>query len=61
MGIVGAAAVIGMMEAILPQSGKTQNYMRLITALCLLCLVIRPLGEAMESLPDLFGEVSESL
>jgi hypothetical protein len=59
MGIVGAAAVIGIMDAMIPQNGKTKGYMRLVAALCLLCLVVRPLGDVMESLPSLMGSVGE--
>lgn len=59
MGIVGAAAVIGIMNAMIPQGGKTKGYMRLVAALCLLCLVVRPLGDVMESLPSLMGSVGE--
>ena len=61
MGIIGAAAVIGIMEGILPQNGKTKQYMRLITGLCLLCLVIKPLGSVLEALPTLFAQATEDL
>lgn len=55
-GIIGAAAVIGVMESILPKGGKTKQYMKLITALCLLCLVIKPVGAFLDALPDLLEE-----
>ena len=61
LGIIGAAAVIGIMESILPQNGKTKQYMRLITGLCLLCLVIKPLGTVLDALPTLFSEATENL
>ena len=59
MGIIGASAVIGIMDAMVPQNGKTKSYMRLIMALCLLCLVVRPLGNAMASIPAIFGSMIE--
>ena len=55
-GIIGAAAVIGVMESILPKSGRTRQYVRLITALCLLCLVVKPIGSFLESLPALLED-----
>ncbi len=54
MGIVGAAAVIGVMEGLLPAGGKNRIYMRLVTGLCLLCLVVRPLSTVAEALPSFF-------
>ncbi len=60
-GIIGAAAVIGVMESILPKGGKTKQYMKLITALCLLCLVIKPVGSFLDALPDLLAEGFEEL
>ena len=61
LGIIGAAAVIGIMENIVPQNGKTKSYMRLITALCLLCLVAKPLGSVLDSLPALFADATEQI
>ena len=61
LGIIGAAAVIGIMENIVPQNGKTKSYMRLITALCLLCLVVKPLGSVLDSLPALFAGATEQI
>lgn len=60
-GIIGAAAVIGIMENLVPQNGKTKNYMRLVTALCLLCLVIKPLSAVAQTLPALFSDAVEEL
>lgn len=60
LGIVGASAVIGIMEAILPKNSKTRLYVKLITSLCLLCLVIRPVGTVLRDLPDLLlGKIEE--
>ena len=61
LGIIGAAAVIGIMENIVPQNGKTKSYMRLITALCLLCLVVKPLGSMLDSLPALVADATEQI
>lgn len=57
-GIIGAAAVIGVMESVLPKGGKTKQYMKLITSLCLLCLVIKPVGAFLDALP---GHLSKGL
>lgn len=51
-GIVGATAVIGVMESLLPKGSKTGAYMKLITSLCLLCLIIKPMGAFLDALPD---------
>ena len=51
-GIVGAAAVIGVMESILPKSNKAGAYLKLVTSLCLLCLVLRPVGAFLDALPS---------
>lgn len=59
-GIVGAAAVIGIMESILPKGGKTGAYMKLITSLCLLCLVVKPAGAVLRDLPDLLAGKAEA-
>ena len=59
-GIVGAAAVIGIMESILPRGGKTGAYMKLITSLCLLCLVVKPVGAVLRDLPDLLAGKTEA-
>ena len=60
-GIIGAAAVIGILESILPKGGRTRQYIRMITALCLLCIVIKPVGSFLETLPSLLQDGMESL
>ena len=60
-GIIGAAAVIGVMEGILPKGGRTRQYIRVITALCLLCIVIKPVGSFLEVLSSLLQDGMESL
>lgn len=60
-GIIGAAAVIGILESILPKGGKTAQYMKLITALCLLCLVIKPIGAVLDGLPDRLFDSMEGI
>ena len=60
MGLVGAAAIIGIMENLLPSGAKTAPYIKLIAGLCLLCLAIRPISSALDSLPRLItGRVEE--
>lgn len=49
-GIIGTAAVIGTLESILPRTGKTRPYVRLVAALCLLCVIARPLGDFLSTL-----------
>ena len=60
LGIIGAAAVIGIVETIAPHNGKTAGYMRLIAALCLLCVVIKPLGSAVTQIPELFEKMTDA-
>ena len=60
-GIIGAAAVIGVMESVLPKGGRTRQYMRLITALCLLCLVVKPIGTFLDALPALLSQSMEGI
>jgi len=60
IGLLGAAAVIGIMENLLPPGAKTAAYIKLIAALCLLCLAIRPVASALDSLPKIVtGRVEE--
>ena len=59
MGIVGAAAVAGIAEHIAPQEGRLRGAVRLLSALCILCLVITPAKGVLEALPDLFADLSE--
>lgn len=60
-GIIGTAAVIGTLESLLPRSGKTRPYVRLVAALCLLCVIARPLGDFLSSLSGWLEEDLTSL
>ena len=51
-GIIVAAAVVGMAEALLPSGKKTRQYVRLMAALCLLCLALRPVSTFLSVLPE---------
>lgn len=51
-GIIGTAAVIGALESLLPKTGKTRPYVRLVAALCLLCVIVRPVGGFLSTLSD---------
>ena len=60
MGLVGAAAIIGIAENLLPSGAKSTPYIKLIAGLCLLCLAIGPVSMALDSLPELVtGRVEE--
>ena len=61
LGIIGAAAVIGIVESIAPHNAKTAGYMKLITSLCLLCVVIKPLSGAVTQIPALFEKMTEAV
>ena len=61
LGLVGAAAVMGIVESLVPQNGKTKHYVRLITALCMICLIVKPMTEMAEVLPDFFAEAIEGV
>ena len=56
LGLVGAAAVVGIVESLVPPNAKTKRYVQLVTALCMVCLIVKPLASVASVLPDFFTE-----
>ena len=57
-GIVVSAAVFGLLGRLIPWE-KTGRDVKLLTSLCLLCLLIKPVGAAISAVPELFSQMSE--
>lgn len=57
-GIVVSAAVFGLVGRLIPW-GKTGRDVKLLASLCMLCLMIRPVGEAISAVPELLSQMSE--
>ncbi len=54
MKVIGMAILIGISEQFLPPNIKMRSYVRLFGSLCLLLILIAPLGNVMTAMPDLF-------
>ncbi len=63
MKVIGMAILVGLSEQFLPPNTKMRSYVRLFGSLCLLLLLIAPIGKITD-LPNLFEgfevEISES-
>lgn len=51
--VVGMSLVLGLSEQLVP-TAKSRGYVRLVGALCLLAILVAPLGRALDELPALF-------
>ncbi len=58
LSVVGAAFCVGLLEELLPSELGSKVYLRLLTGLCLLAIMIAPVGRFLEGMYDLFGELS---
>ncbi len=58
--VIGMSLVIGLSEQLVP-SGKSRGYVRLVGALCLLCLLAAPVGQVLRELPSLLESGVEKL
>ena len=56
--VVGAAFCVGLLEELLPGECGSKTYVRFLTGLCLLAILIAPVGRLLASLPDALGELS---
>ncbi len=56
--VVGAAFCVGLLEELLPGECGSKAYVRFLTGLCLLAVLIAPVGRFLASLPDALGELS---
>lgn len=54
MNVVGAAILAGLADQLLPEKGKARAYVRFLGGLCLLLVMVAPLGKVLSSLPSLF-------
>ncbi len=55
--VIGVALCVGLLEELLPGESQSRAYIRLLTALCILAVMIAPLGRFLSSLPSLFEEL----
>lgn len=58
LSVVGAAFCVGLLEELLPSEFGTKVYLRLLTGLCLLAILIAPVGKCLSGVAELFGELS---
>lgn len=56
MNVVGVAILSGLADQILPEKGKLRAHVRLLCGLCLLLVMVAPLGKVLSSLPSLFED-----
>lgn len=56
MSVVGVAILAGVTDQLLPEKGKLREHVRLLLGLCLILVMIAPLGRALVTLPDLFDD-----
>ena len=54
MNVVGVAILAGVIDQLLPEKGRLRGQVRLLCGLCLLLVMIAPIGRALAALPDLF-------
>lgn len=58
LGVVGVAFCVGLLEELLPGEYGSKAYVRLLTGLCLLAVMIAPVGRFLRALPDIFADLS---
>ena len=58
VGVVGAAFCVGLLEELLPSEWGSKIYLRLLTGLCLLAILLAPVGRCLGGLSDLFSSLS---
>lgn len=58
LSVVGAAFCVGLLEELLPSELGSKAYLRLLTGLCLLAIMIAPVGRCFDGISELFGELS---
>lgn len=60
VGVIGVALCVGILEEILPGGSGNRAYLRLLTGLCILAVMVAPLGALLGSLPGLLEDISIS-
>ena len=58
LSVVGAAFCVGLLEELLPSEFGTKVYLRLLTGLCLLAIMLAPVGRCLAGVTELLGELS---
>ncbi len=58
LNVVGVAFCVGILEELLPDGYGSKAYIRLLTGLCLLLVMLAPVGSLLRALPDVFSEYS---
>ena len=56
LNVVGVALAVGILEELLPNEYGSKVYVRLLTGLCLLLVMLAPVGSLLRALPDMFSE-----
>ncbi|MBE6662382.1 MAG: hypothetical protein E7606_03760 [Ruminococcaceae bacterium] len=56
LNVVCVAFCVGLLEEILPAEYGAKAYVRLLTGLCLLLVMLSPVGKLLEALPDALDE-----
>lgn len=56
MNVVGVAILAGVVDQLLSEKGKLRGQVRLLCGLCLLLVMIAPIGRALAALPNLFED-----
>jgi hypothetical protein len=59
LSVVSAAFCVGLLEELVPNEFGTKVYLRLLTGLCILAVMIAPMGRLLSSVEDLFFEIVE--
>ena len=59
LSVVGVALCVGILEELLPSSYGSKAYVRLLTGLCLLAVLIAPVGKWLGAIPDALSELEK--
>ena len=59
LSVVGVALCVGILEEMLPSTYGSKAYVRLLTGLCLLAVMIAPVGKFLNAIPDALEQMAE--
>ncbi len=59
LSVIGVALCVGILEEILPSSYGSKAYIRLLTGLCLLAVMIAPVGKFLSAIPDALDQMAQ--
>lgn len=57
LNFIGVALCVGLLEELLPGQSGSKQFVRFLTGLCLLAVMIAPLGKWLATLPDSFSTI----